>query len=154
MTDIERKQNNVITLLKQDHDKVKQAFADYEELGPYAYVGKKKLADEICAELELHTRLEEEIIYPAFRDCFMDEKSLVNEAKVEHDSAKSLIAEIKQMDADEELFDAKVKVLSEYIDHHVKEEENEMFPLMQKSKLDLVMIGEKVAQRKQQLLQN
>lgn len=154
MASTEQKQNNVIALLKQDHDKVKQAFAEYEKLGPYAYVGKKKLADEICAELELHTRLEEEIIYPAFRDCFMDEKALANEAKVEHDSAKALIAEIKQMDADEELFDAKVKVLSEYIDHHVKEEENEMFPLMQKSKLDLVMIGEKLAQRKQQLLQN
>jgi len=150
MTDIE-KNANAITLLKKDHQKVKQAFAKYEDLGPHAYVGKKKLADEICAELTLHTQLEEEILYPAFRENLSDEKALVNEAKVEHDSAKVLIKEIQQMEADEELFDAKVKVLSEYIDHHVKEEENEMFPLMQKSDVDLVLLGEKLTQRKQQL---
>jgi len=101
--------------------KSNRTFAKYEDLGPHAYVGKKKLANEICAELTLHTQLEEEILYPAFRENLSDEKALVNEAKVEHDSAKVLIKEIQQMEADEELFDAKVKVLSEYIDHHVKE---------------------------------
>jgi len=95
--------------------------------------------------------LEEEIIYPAFREKLSDEKDLLNEAKVEHDSAKVLIKEIQQMQADEELFDAKVKVLSEYIEHHVKEEEDEMFPLLQKSDVDLALLGEKLFQRKQQL---
>ena len=136
MTDTKKTQHNAITLLKNDHQKVKQAFAQYEELGPYAFVHKKKLADQICAELTLHTQLEEEIIYPAFREKLSDEKDLLNEAKVEHDSAKVLIKEIQQMQADEELFDAKVKVLSEYIEHHVKEEEDEMFPLLQKSDVD------------------
>ncbi|HAD32867.1 MAG TPA: hemerythrin [Methylophaga sp.] len=151
MTDTKKTQHNAITLLKNDHQKVKQAFAQYEELGPYAFVHKKKLADQICAELTLHTQLEEEIIYPAFREKLSDEKDLLNEAKVEHDSAKVLIKEIQQMQADEELFDAKVKVLSEYIEHHVKEEEDEMFPLLQKSDVDLALLGEKLFQRKQQL---
>lgn len=151
MTDTKNNPGNAITLLKNDHKKVKQAFAKYEELGPYAYVGKKKLADEICAELTLHTQLEEEIIYPAFREKLAEEKDLVNEAKVEHDSAKILIKEIQKMQAEEELFDAKVKVLAEYIEHHVKEEENEMFPLMQKSDVDLALLGEKLTKRKQQL---
>lgn len=151
MTDTKMPHSDAITLLKNDHQKVKQAFAKYEELGPYAYVGKKKLADEICAELTLHTQLEEEIVYPAFREKLADSKDLANEAKVEHDSAKILIKEIKQMQADEELFDAKVKVLAEYIDHHVKEEENEMFPLMQKSDVDLALLGKKITERKQQL---
>lgn len=151
MTDAKKTQNNAITLLKNDHQKVKQAFAQYEELGPYAFVHKKKLADEICAELTLHTQLEEEIIYPAFREKLTDAKDLVDEAQVEHDSAKMLIKQIQQMQADEELFDAKVKVLSEYIEHHVKEEEDEMFPLMQDSSVDLALLGEKITERKQQL---
>ena len=151
MTDTKKTQHNAINLLKKDHQKVKQAFAQYQELGPYAFVHKKKLADQICAELTLHTQLEEEIIYPAFREKLSDEKDLLNEAKVEHDSAKVLIKEIQQMQADEELFDAKVKVLSEYIEHHVKEEEDEMFPLLQKSDVDLALLGEKLFQRKQQL---
>ena len=77
--------------------------------------------------------------------------NLVDEAQVEHDSAKMLIKQIQQMQADEELFDAKVKVLSEYIEHHVKEEEDEMFPLMQDSSVDLALLGEKITERKQQL---
>lgn len=151
MKDTKVKHSDAITLLKNDHKKVKQAFAQYEELGPYAFVGKKKLADEICDELTLHARLEEEIIYPAFREKLTDSKDLVDEAKVEHDSAKILIKEIKQMQADEDLFDAKVKVLAEYIEHHVKEEENEMFPLMQKSDVDLASLGKKITELKQQL---
>ncbi len=142
---------NAITLLKDDHQKVKQAFAQFEELGPQAYVGKRELADEICSELTIHTQLEEEVIYPAFRKQMKDAKSLVNEALVEHDSARVLIEEIQSMESDEELFDAKVKVLSEYVEHHVNEEEQEMFPLLQKSNLDLNSLGKKLVERKMQL---
>lgn len=151
MKDNQSKPTDAITLLKKDHRQVEQAFAEYEELGPYAFVGKKKLADKICDELILHTQLEEEIIYPAFRKNLSDSQDLADEAKVEHDSARLLIEEIQQMQADEDLFDAKVKVLSEYIDHHVKEEEKEMFPLMKKSEVDLLSLGEKLMERKQQL---
>ena len=153
MTDsqVQVQRTDAISLLKNDHRKVEKAFAQYEELGPYAYIGKKNLADEICAELILHTQLEEEIIYPAFRKKLVDSTDLVDEALVEHDSAKLLIREIQQMQADEELFDAKIKVLSEYIEHHVREEEKEIFPLMKKSDVDLLSLGEKLAQRKQQL---
>lgn len=142
---------NAITLLKDDHQKVKQAFAQFEELGPQAFKGKRELADEICSELTIHTQLEEEVIYPAFRKQVKDAKSLVNEAQVEHDSAKVLIEEIQTMASNEELFDAKVKVLSEYVDHHVKEEEQEMFPLLQKSNLDLNSLGKQLVERKMEL---
>lgn len=151
MTTQQKNGVNAITLLKDDHQKVKQAFAQFEELGPQAYVGKRELADEICSELIMHTQLEEEVIYPAFRKQLKDAKSLVNEAKVEHDSARALIEEIQTMESDEELFDAKVKVLSEYVEHHVKEEEQEMFPLLQKSKLDLHHLGKQLVERKMQL---
>lgn len=145
---------DAITLLKDDHQRVKYAFAHFEELGPNAYVSKRELADEICRELTIHTQLEEEIIYPTFRKNLNGEKSLVNEAQVEHDSAKVLIKEIQKMNPDEQLFDAKVKVLAEYVDHHVKEEEEEMFPLMQQSDIDLNLLGKKLMDRKQELHQN
>lgn len=151
MTTQQKNGVSAITLLKDDHQKVKQAFADFEELGPQAYVGKRELADEICSELTLHTQLEEEVIYPVFRKKLRDCKSLANEAKVEHDSARVLIEEIQNMDSEEELFDAKVKVLSEYVDHHVQEEEKEMFPLMQKSDIDLHELGKQLVERKMQL---
>ncbi|THK42146.1 hemerythrin domain-containing protein [Methylophaga sp. SB9B] len=151
MTDSKIKHSDAITFLKKEHREVEEAFAQYEELGPKAYVGKKKLADKICAELIVHTQLEEEIIYPAFLEKISGQKDLIDEAQVEHDGAKTLIEEIQQMQADEELFDAKVKVLSEYIEHHVEEEEKEMFPLMEKSSLDLLLLGEKLTERKQQL---
>ena len=108
-------------------------------------------ADQICQELTVHATIEEEIFYPAVRQAIKDD-ALMNEAKVEHASAKDLIAQIKAMDADDEMFDAKVTVLGEYIDHHVKEERNEMFAKARKTKLDLVKLGEQLLQRKQELM--
>ena len=144
-------QKDAISLLKADHQKVKKAFDEFKKLGDKAYKTKKKLADDICADLELHTQLEEEIFYPAFRKAVSGSKPLANEAKVEHDSAKELIRQIKEMEAEDELFDAKVTVLSEYIDHHVKEEEDEMFPLMKKASTDLNELGKALEERKQEL---
>lgn len=144
-------QKDAISLLKADHKNVKNAFDEYKKLGDQAFKTKKKLADEICADLELHTRLEEEIIYPAFRKAVKDAKPLADEAKVEHDSAKELIKQIKGMNAEDDLFDAKVTVLSEHIDHHVKEEEDEMFPLLNKTSVDLEELGKRMETRKQEL---
>lgn len=144
-------QKDAISLLKADHQKVKKAFEEFKKLGDQAFKTKKKLADDICADLELHTQLEEEIFYPAFRKAVSGSRPLANEARVEHDSAKELIQQIRDMKAEDDLFDAKVTVLSEYIDHHVKEEENEMFPLFKKSSTDLNDLGKRIEERKQEL---
>ncbi len=142
---------DALSLLREDHQKVKQAFEDFEKLGDQAYSSKKKLADAICQDLERHTKIEEEIFYPAFRKAIKGAKPLTDEAEVEHSTAKDLIKQIKKMDAKDELFSAKVKVLGEYITHHVKEEEEEMFPLMRKTEVDLEALGGQLFARKQQL---
>ena len=106
-------------------------FKDYEELAQSKAKGavqkKRDLAQEICMELTVHAQIEEEIFYPAVRAAIKD-TDLLDEAEVEHASAKDLIAQIQDATEMDDMFDAKVKVLGEYIDHHVKEERNEMFP--------------------------
>jgi hemerythrin superfamily protein len=142
---------DAIELLTQDHDNVKALFQQFEEAGDKAYASKKKLARQICLELTRHAVAEEELFYPAVRAADKDNVDLVEQALVEHASAKQLIAEILAMEADEELFDAKVKVLSEQIEHHVEEEEGEMFPKAKKAKLDLAALGEAIAARKAEI---
>jgi len=142
---------DAIELLTDDHENVKQLFEQYEALGERAHVSKKKLATEICTELTKHATAEEEIFYPAVRAAGKDKEDLVDEAVVEHASAKDLIAQIMAMESSEDLFDAKVKVLSELIEHHVKEEEEEMFPKARKAGLDLAMLGQQIAERKAQI---
>jgi hemerythrin superfamily protein len=142
---------DAIELLKADHKEVKSAFEQFEELGDEAYEEKKELADQICNALIVHTTIEEEIFYPAVREAIKDGDDMIDEAVVEHAGAKELIEQILQMSADEDLFDAKVKVLSEQIDHHVKEEEGELFPKVRKSDLDLEALGEELAARKAEL---
>lgn len=142
---------DAIGLLTADHREVEQMFKQFEELGDRAKVSKKKLADQICSALIVHTTIEEEIFYPAVREAIKDAEDKVDEAVVEHASAKDLIAQIQEMDPEDELYDAKVKVLSEQIDHHVEEEEKEMFPMAKKSGLDLAALGQEMAARKQEL---
>lgn len=142
---------DALTLLRDDHQKVKKAFKEFEKLGDQAYSSKKDLAEDICQELEQHTKIEEEIFYPAFQKKTKGSKPLINEAVVEHGTAKDLIKQIRKMDAKDELFTAKVKVLGEYVNHHIKEEEEEMFPQFEKANIDLLALGEEMAERKQQL---
>jgi hemerythrin superfamily protein len=142
---------DAIELLTQDHENVKSMFEQYEELGDRAQVAKKKLATQICLELTRHATAEEEIFYPAVREASGDAEDLVDEAIVEHASAKDLIAQILSMDPSDELYDAKVKVLSEQIEHHVEEEEGEMFPKAKKAKLDLAALGEAIEARKAEI---
>ena len=146
---MKNKTTDAIGLLVNDHKEVKALFAEFEGLSERSKVSKKRIADQICHALTLHTQVEEEIFYPAVRAALgLDD--LMDEAVVEHASAKTLIAQILDMDADDDLYDAKVKVLSEQIDHHVGEEEDEMFPEVRKSGLDLVALGEEMAARKEQ----
>jgi hemerythrin superfamily protein len=142
---------DAIELLTEDHENVKQLFEQYEALGERAHATKKKLATRICTELTKHATAEEEIFYPAVRAAGKDKEDLVDEAVVEHASAKDLIAQILDMEASDDLFDAKVKVLSELIEHHVQEEEGEMFPQARKAGLDLALLGQQIAERKAQI---
>lgn len=142
---------DAIALLTADHEKVKGLFEQFEALTDRSKVSKKKIADQICLELSIHAQLEEEIFYPAVRAAVKDE-DLMDEAIVEHASAKELIAQIKKMDPGDDLYDAKVKVLSEQIEHHVGEEEGDMFGKARKSKVDLAALGEEIAMRKDELM--
>lgn len=135
------KQKDAIELLTADHKKVRDLFEQFDGLSDRSKASKKKIADQICMELTMHTEIEEKIFYPAIRKPLND-KDMLDEALVEHASAKDLIAQIQDMDPGDELYDAKVKVLAEQIEHHVEEEETEMFPRLRKTKLDLLALGE------------
>lgn len=135
-------------LLRADHKLVNELFEQFESARSPAK--KQALATEICQELTVHAQIEEEIFYPAIEKVLRD-KSLVPEAKVEHETLKYLIAQIESESPGTELYDAKVKVLSEYVKHHVKEEQNEIFPKVKETKLDLIELGAQLAARKEEL---
>jgi hemerythrin superfamily protein len=146
------KVEDAISILEDDHAKVKKLFKQFEKQSKADdSMGKVKTANLICMELTIHAMAEEEIFYPAARMSIKDE-DLLNEAEVEHDSAKELIAQIQFMETDNPMYDAKVTVLGEYIDHHVTEEEEEMFPKMRKAKVDLEELGEQLMMRKEELM--
>ena len=147
---LEQNYTDAIALLKADHRKVEQLFAAFE--GAKGDGRKEKLAREICTELKIHTMLEEEIFYPAFAGKI--EQDLLDEAYVEHDGAKLLINDIETGGPDEAYYDAKVKVLSEEIEHHVKEEERPsdgMFAQCRKTDVDLVAMRDAMLARKEEL---
>ena len=146
-----RKPIDAIALLKADHRKVEQLFAQFEK----AKAGSRKqdLAAQICLELTVHTKIEEDVFYPACRQDGVDE-DLMNEAYVEHDGAKVLVAEIEAGNPDDQYYNAKVKVLSEMIKHHVKEEEKKqgnMFAKAKKAGVDTKALGAQMAQEKKKL---
>jgi len=142
---------DAVALLKADHRKVEDLFAQFEAAKG---AGRKKaLAEQICMELTVHTKIEEDIFYPACAGKV--EEDLLKEAYVEHDGAKVLIAEIEAGGPDDEFYAAKVKVLSEMIEHHVKEEEQRvegMFSQARKAGLDMDALGEQMAAEKAQLI--
>lgn len=140
--------SDAIELLVQDHQEVKAMFDKYEGLSDRSIASKRRIALEICLALTKHTVIEEEIFYPALREAGKDNGDMVDEAVVEHASAKDLIAQIISMEPTEDLYDAKIKVLSEQIEHHVGEEEDEMFPAARDAGLDLESLGQQMLSRK------
>ena len=146
--------DDAIKLLMADHKEVKALFKDYEKLvkDEAADEEKQALAEEICMKLTVHATVEEELFYPAAREVLGEDEDLIDEADVEHATAKELIAQIQASSPAEELYDAKVKVLGEYIDHHVKEEEGEIFPKVKKGGMDTAALGAEIAQRKEELM--
>ena len=136
-------------LLRADHKLVSGLFDEFEKARSAAK--KKAIVSQICTELTVHTQIEDEIFYPAFKAALKD-KDLVPEATVEHSSVKDLIAQVEGVEPGDEMYDAKVKVMGEFVKHHVKEEQNEMFPKAKKSKLDLHELGRQMLARKQELM--
>jgi hemerythrin superfamily protein len=141
---------DAIAILKADHRQVEQWFSEFDKSRSQGK--KQQLASSICAALTVHTSIEEEIFYPAFLEATED-KDTHHEAVVEHAGAKTLIAEIESMSAEDDYFDAKVTVLAEMIKHHVKEEEQPggMFAEAKQSDMDLGALGERLLARKREL---
>ena len=151
-----RSEKDACDLLDADHRAVKKLFNEFDSLsGSQARRSleqRASIAKEICQQLTVHAQIEEEIFYPALREALKD-TDLLAEAEVEHATAKDLIAQIEAASEPDEQFDAKVKVLGEYIDHHVKEERNEIFPKARSSRrLNLTVMREELAARKEELL--
>jgi hemerythrin superfamily protein len=147
------KTQDAIELLTAEHKEVNAMFKEYQKLvdGDKSSEEKETLARQICLMLTVHATTEEEIFYPAARDA-IDDEDLLDEAEVEHGSAKELIAQIEAGSPSDPLYDAKVKVLGEYVQHHVKEEEEELFPKVKKAKVDLASLGEQILVRKEELM--
>ena len=142
---------DAIQLLKADHRTVEELFESFEKAGGDGR--KEKIAKQICTELKVHAMIEEEIFYPALRGKIEDD--LLDEAYVEHDGAKVLINDIEAGAPSDDFYDAKVKVLQEEIEHHVKEEEkmnDNMFQQARKADVDLDALGEQMAARKAELM--
>ncbi len=143
------KAQDAIALLKADHELVSDLFDEYEN--SHSTAKKKRIVAQICDELTVHAQLEEEIFYPAVKRALKDHE-LIPEARVEHATLKDLIAQVEGKEPDGEMFDAKIKVMHEYVKHHVKEEQNEIFPKAKSTDLDMMKLGAKLSERKEELL--
>ena len=149
-SEIPSPQRAALSMLLDDHRKVKKIFSDFKTEKDAAK--KQSMVSEACTDLTVHAQIEEQHFYPFLRD--QDEKTfgdLLDEALVEHNSAKILISELQKMGPDDELFDAKFTVLGEYVNHHVKEEENEIFPKVVSKKIDLRELETTMRQLKEEL---
>jgi hemerythrin superfamily protein len=140
---------DAIELLKADHRKVEALFEQYDAESSKS--AKLRIAQKICKELDVHAKIEEKIFYPTSKAKAKEAEDDVNEGVVEHQGIKMLVKQISKMLASDEYFDSSVTVLKEYVKHHVKEEETEMFPKIQKSRVDLDALGERLAAAKARL---
>jgi hemerythrin superfamily protein len=142
---------NAFDVLEEDHREVEEWFDEYDELKDSDEDRKADLAEKICLALKVHAQIEEEIFYPQAREASED-NDLIDEALVEHSTVKNLIGEIEAMEVGEQLYDAKIRVLGEMVKQHIKEEEEELFPELQSTKMDLDAVGKELAERKQELM--
>ncbi|HWI35417.1 MAG TPA: hemerythrin domain-containing protein [Burkholderiales bacterium] len=151
MPKIKARAADALELLKDDHDNVKKAFKQFEKMDRSALAACRELVARVCADLRVHSMLEEEILYPAVREV-IDDEEFMNEAAVEHDTADTLIDQLERMEPDDPSYFATFTVLGEYVNHHVEEEEGEMFPQARKAKsLDLAALGERIESRRGEL---
>jgi hemerythrin superfamily protein len=144
-------ETDAITLLTADHRDVEKMFKEFEKARKAEDTSAKaEVVQLVCAALTAHAEIEEEVFYPAVRKVIEDE-DVMDEAEVEHGAIKRLVEELKEMVPDDGLYDAKVTVLTEYVKHHVKEEEGEMFPKVKKSGVDLKALGTEMMERKKEI---
>jgi hemerythrin superfamily protein len=146
-------EDDALHILAEDHKKVIELFDEFERMKEDEDTddeAKQMLVETACAELTIHAQVEEEIFYPAARDA-IDDMDLLDEAEVEHASAKQLISELAAMQPDDDLYDAKFTVLGEYVKHHIQEEEKELFPKIKKADLELEELGQEISERKLEL---
>jgi len=151
--DDELVEQDAVSLLSGDHAEVKQMFEEYRQLVRNSAGDDRRgeLAGRICSALTVHAEIEEDIFYPALRERLEDDLAL-DQAEVEHAIARDLIEQIESMEPDDALFDARVLVLAEYVEHHVQEEESEIFPLAEQSRIDLAELGAELAERRHELM--
>jgi hemerythrin superfamily protein len=151
--DDELVEQDAVSLLSSDHAEVKQMFEEYRQLVEDGAGDDRRgeLAGQICSALTVHAEIEEDIYYPALRERLEDDLAL-DQAEVEHAIARDLVEQIESMEPDDALFDARVLVLAEYVEHHVQEEETEIFPQVEKSGIDLDELGAELAERKHELM--
>lgn len=141
---------DALDLLKQDHDRAEKSFKDFEKLDRQDAEACRRLINGVCEELTVHSTLEEEIFYPALREA-IDDEDLMNEAAVEHETARMLIDQLENMGPDDPNYFATFTVLGEYVRHHIKEEQAEMFPAARKAGLDLAGLGERMRARREEI---
>ena len=144
---------DALHILAEDHKKVTELFDEFEKMkeeGDQDEEAKQLLIETVCAELTIHAQVEEEVFYPAAREA-IDDMDLLDEAEVEHASAKQLISELAAMQPGDDLYEAKFTVLGEYVKHHIQEEEKELFPKIKKAKMDLEELGQEIRERKLEL---
>ena len=144
---------DAIAMLKADHKKVAQLFTEFEKLNEAEGADDEmaSVVEQICTELKIHAQIEEEIFYPAAREA-IDEEDLVDEAEAEHADAKELIAQLESLDPGDDKYEETVELLNEESEHHVKEEEGELFPKVAEAQLDTNELGRKMMQRKEELM--
>jgi hypothetical protein len=145
------KSNEAFEMLKEDHAKVEKSFKEFEKMDREDAESCQQLILAVCEDLKVHTTLEEELFYPALREA-MEDEDLLNEAAVEHETAKMLIEQLDNMSADDPNYYATFTVLGEYVMHHVKEEEDEMFPEAKKTDIDFKALAERMRTRKEELV--
>ena len=145
--------SNAFTLLKDDHKKVKKLFKEFQSIKNRDDSDERKseLVKQICREITVHAQIEEEMFYPAARQAIGDE-DVMEEAGIEHASVKQLVSQLESMEPGDPHYDAIVKVMGEYVEHHVREEEDQMFPMLKKAKLDAKGLGEQITRRKEELM--
>jgi len=141
---------NALQLLMEDHAYVKKAFRAFQKMDREDLPAVQALVKQVCAALKVHVRIEEEVFYPAVRKAIKDE-DLMHEAEIEHESAKTLIRQLARMKARDPRYGPTFTVLCEYIEHHVKEEEGEMFPKVRRARLNLKALGARMMARKVRL---
>lgn len=140
----------VLTDLKNDHKRLKKAYKDFEKLDSDDPEACRAIVEQVLLELQVHAALEEELLYPAAREA-LEQADLIDEAEVEHESAHQLIDQLRSLGPEDEKYAARFTVLCEYVLHHVKEEEGELFPALEQARLDWEQIAEAMSARRQEL---